>query len=87
MGEKKVISLADKAHDSRMWTAQQMLEDLLNEIRDGEVKPKHMIILFWEETEEKRLRKSARCVNFTNSDYVAFLATAAHDAMHDWKNG
>lgn len=85
MSDKKVVSIIEKSHDSRMWSAEQMLEDLLEEVRSGKVKPERMIVLFWEPLEDSRLRRSSRAVNFTNAEYAGFLVSASHDALHDWK--
>jgi hypothetical protein len=83
---EKVVALIDKGKNSKMWTAEQMLTELLEEVKAGKVNPEKIIVLFWEPTQDRRLRKSSRCVNFTNADYVAFLASAAHDALHEWQD-
>lgn len=87
MSNTKVTNMADVKGDSRLWSAEQMLEDLLADIRAGKLKPEHMIVLAWEKTPEGRLRKSSWCQNFTTAEYCAFLASAAHDSLHDWKDG
>jgi len=83
---KKVVSIADKSGDSRMWSAEQMLEELLSDVRSGKLKPDKMIVLFWEPKDGgKSSTRYSRYVNFTKAEQVAFLARAAHDALHDWK--
>lgn len=85
MASEKVVSMADKAGDSRLWSAEQMLDELLEEVKTGKVKPKRMLVLFWEPLEGNREQKSYRAVNFTNAEYIGYLASAAHDALHEWK--
>lgn len=87
MAEKSnVISLADKAGDSHMWTAEQMLEELLAEVKAGKAKPEKMLILFWEDVGNGHLRRSERCVNFTNVEHIAFLSQAWHSALEKWRD-
>jgi len=84
MSEKKKVSLlADAKNDSRLWSCEQCLSDLLGEI--GEVNPEKMIILFWYKNEEGQMRRSWRFVNLTKVEVAGYLAEAAHDSLHEMK--
>lgn len=86
MNDKKIISIAERAGDSHMWSARQCLESLLDEIDAGTVNPDKLLILFWEDIGGGHLRRSERCVNFTTVEHVAFLAEAWHSAMEKWRD-
>jgi len=80
---KKVTLFADVKNDSRLWSCEQCLNDLLGEI--NELNPEKMIIMFWYKNEEGQQRRSWRFVNLTRVEVAGYLAEAAHDALHEMR--
>lgn len=73
---KKVSLMAERGGDSRMWTAEQMLVELLDGVRSGEIKPEKMLVMFWEPRGDQKLTFGYRAVNFASRmEYIGFLAS------------
>lgn len=55
MGDRLSLSKARamRDEDSRMWTAEELLLDLLEQIRRGQINPKQIAVHWFEHTENK----------------------------------
>jgi hypothetical protein len=86
MPNDNVILMGKHAEDSRLWSPEQCLDELLTDIRSGKHKPKKLIVLFWEDLHgDGRLTRGERYVNFTYTESVAFLTLAQQDAIESWR--
>ena len=43
---------AHKENDNKKWSPEDMLEHVLQRIRDGEINPDRMMVLYWEPLDE-----------------------------------
>ena len=85
MPKDNVTPIADKSGDSRMWSPRQCLQNLIDEIDAGKVKPEKVLILYWENVGAKKLRRCEYCSGMTMVEHVAYLSEACHSAIETWK--
>ena len=87
---KKVSSFAKaraiRNQDSRLWTPEDLLVDLLEQIRSGQVKPNQLAVHWFEKNEDKNkvgdhIFLVANC-NFY--EHVTMLNVALAQAMGHW---
>lgn len=76
---------ADKAADSRLWSPQDALEDLLAEIRAGRIKPTSLAIHYWEGMPESGLEHHYSAAGLTYPSHIALLTVGLDRVVQDWK--
>ena len=50
--EDNVVSLAEEAHDSRMWTPEQVLELALKDVQSGRITSKKLMVVYADDQDE-----------------------------------
>jgi hypothetical protein len=48
----RVINMAEKMQDSRLWTPEQVLDDVKKEIASGEIKAKMLMVIYLDEDDD-----------------------------------
>ena len=51
--KNNVITLAEKSHDNRLWTPEQMLEGAIKDLQSGEIKATRAFVILLEEHDER----------------------------------
>lgn len=83
----KVVPMSHgKGASSTNWNAEQCLEELLVDIRSGKVKPVNFMIMWFEDTDDGRMKPRRWFVNVSPKDEVALTALAHHMAIEDWRD-
>ena len=75
---------ADKLGDSREWTTQDLLEDLLDQLRKGEIAPAQIAVHWFERAETGGLRHHYGCAGLTYADHLSLLEIAKHRLLNEW---
>ena len=84
---KAVASLAERLDDSTRWTPADAVRDCLKDIESGEINPEHLVIHYYEETEDGRLRPGYYCANVTHESHVSLLELAKLKCIEEWRDG
>lgn len=75
---------ADKAQDSRLWTPEDAVADLLDGIRSGAIKPTAIAIHYFENNEDGGKTHHYQVSNLTFSEHIALLAVAQARTLKEW---
>lgn len=75
---------AENAGDCRLWSAEDALEDLLQRVRSGEVKPLHIAIHFLEDKPSGGYRHGYTVAGATFQQHIALLNVALNRVIKDW---
>lgn len=62
------------------------LKAAVADIESGEIKPTQLIVLYVEDTEDRRIRVSQYVANMSTADHIAFLTMKIHEAIDDWRS-
>ena len=74
---------AERNQDSTLWTAEDLVNEVQQELATGKIKPEAMIVMWLEKTStgaERQMMFSG----LTRMETVAMLSAMLHDAIHDW---
>lgn len=83
----KVTNIANKLKDSKARTPEQCVAECLDDIRSGAVKPVQLIVCFFEELEDDRLRPGYYVANMSRAEHISLLELAKARAIEDWRSG
>lgn len=75
---------AKKKQDSREWSCLDALEDAIQRIKSGEIKPMGMAIHFWEKDDDGRTHHY-QVAGLTFPEHIALLSLAEHRVITDWQ--
>lgn len=76
---------AEKRQDSRLWTAEDALEDLLARIRAGEIKPTWLAIHYMEGSPETGQEHHYQVAGLTYPQHIALLNVALDRVLREWR--
>ena len=76
---------AERARDSRLWGAEDALEDLLDQIRTGEVKPTWLAVHYMEGDPSEGMEHRYSAAGLTYPHHIALLNIALDRVMKEWK--
>lgn len=92
-----VVLFANAAHDNTLWTPEQCAEEFLRDLRSGEAARsattgeqgaiRQLIISYYIEGADGRIRPAHYIAGMTNAEYVALLTLALHKGIEDWRSG
>jgi len=69
---------AKKARDNALWSAADLLEECLQEVRNGKIKPLHAVVMLWDDEEDKVVRHWWAS-NVTAIEHTGYLAMALEE--------
>jgi hypothetical protein len=73
---------AQKANDSRKWTPKELLEELLDQIKNGDVKPRQIAVHWFEDAGEDNVGAHRfLAANSTWMDHLALLEVGMADMI------
>jgi len=75
---------AAKTRSSKDWTAEDMLEEALQDIRNGAVRMDQVALHYLTVQPNETVKHGAYCVNMKLSEHVALLNVALKAAIEDW---
>jgi hypothetical protein len=76
---------AIRADDNKLWTPEDCIAAVLRDIRNGEIKPSRIIVVYEEDfPNDGGGRISAYRANMTRHEEVAVLSMKLHFSMHGW---
>lgn len=81
----KVVSFASKALSSTAWSPEQCIAEFLADIRAAKIAPTKIMILWFSEDQDGRLRPNRWFANVSSCEEVAMLELGKHIAIDDWK--
>ena len=74
---------AEKKQDSREWSCLDALEDTIQHIKSGEIKPESMAIHWWEKQDDGRTHHY-QVSGLTYPEHIALLSLAEYRVITDW---
>jgi hypothetical protein len=74
---------ANKMQDCREWSCLDALEDTIQRIKSGEIRPTCMAIHFWEKHDNGRTHHY-QVSGLTFPEHIALLSLAEHRVITDW---
>ena len=75
---------ADKLGDSRQWTAEDLLSDMLARLRKGEIAPEQLVVHWFERAASGGLGHHYGCAGVTYPDHLSLLEVAKHRLLNEW---
>lgn len=73
---------ANKLNDSRKWTAVEMLEELIDQIKAGEAKPRQIVVQWFEDHGENHVGPHRMLAsNCTWMDHLTLLKIGEHELI------
>lgn len=82
----KVVKLATKGSSSTTWNPEQCVEEFLDQIKSGNIKPTKIMIAFFEDSDDGRLIPSRWFANMNTIETVALIELIKELTMKDWAN-
>ena len=76
---------AEKSNDSKAWSPEDALEELLERVKAGKVKPVWLAIHYLEEEPDGGRRHHHQCAGLSYADHIALLTVALQRALKDWQ--
>lgn len=75
---------AERASDSTLWTAEEMLMAALDDIRSGRINPDGISLHYFDKTGEQTEIPSFYASNLSYERHVALLRIAERRVLDDW---
>ena len=76
---------AEKAGDSKLWTPQDCVEDLLKELKSGRIKPSQIVIHYLEDYDDGYREHGWSISGVTRQEHIALLELAKWRMLELWK--
>jgi len=77
--------MSSKSSNSAVWSGEQCVEEFLGEIKSGKIKPTKLMILWFSEGEDGRMRPHRWFANMSRTEEIALLQLAIQMGIEDWK--